>query len=178
MIDQESRVEASLSRIEGLLSRLLVQFNKIDKKLDHALYEDGDDVPEQKPREVDTRDYPKDRQFNYDNDKPGEILTEDIIKYGEQIGYRRYSGEDANELRKFIVFILNNPEKFNSIELEYAGYANKPHFDDLRVSINTFHILNGAYRKLYGRAMPFRYTPGTMYRYGNQLHWVWKEPTR
>ena len=81
------------NRVEVLLNRILVQMSKIEDKLDYALYEDGVVIPPQKQQQQSPR-------HSATEIASGGVPLEDVIKYGEQVGYRRYDGDNADQLRQ------------------------------------------------------------------------------
>jgi hypothetical protein len=166
-LDQLDRIESFLKGIQTQLSRVELKVNNIDETVYDAIYEQD---PIERPNNVqqvdDRNDY---------HEKLSENLIADIMKYGEAIRYRKYEGRAVEDLRKFIIYILRNPNEFNPLEYRYAEYSDKPQFDDLRLSTSSYRILNGAYRKRYNKDIPFPSTPGVLYKYGNQLHWVWSD---
>lgn len=151
----------TLARLEEQNRIIMKSLKTIEGKLDELLYEeDRADYQEQLAPGAKSHEY---------------INSAEVMRLGDSMPYRRFEGVDADRLRAFITYILDNPEMFTAVENRYASYANKP-FDDLRLSSNSYRILNGAHRRVYNRDMPFKYVNGILYKYGEQLHWTWNIP--
>lgn len=131
------------------------QLDRIERKLDDALWDDDEDdtSPSQEERDA--------------------ITEEEIKRHGERIPYNLI--DDAASLtkfREFIYYIKKNQRDFNSLEYQYAGYSDKT-FKDVRLSDNAYRILSNAYMKTYHRDWGIKITKGYMYKYQGRILWEW-----